>query len=381
MSEMTNIKYPLISDADSSLKEIVVHRAEELYGYPLSDEISDRIEWELQAVKNAGNATIYLLLKKVVEGVGLQPEEMIVENAAGNSFLLYLCGIGDVNPVEYGMAPKRTYGAKQDKPLSINLEVPVELQDSIIMRLGQSEGVGAAIHPGVSAVVPGNVALPFGCARRIIREQIPGDEMGNGTPPWCDVLSEGIDNSGIQTEIECLNQDRVLLIPEGEKITIQTPFSQEYFSLGVIGRGYLQSTYDLYREKHINPAEISFQDPEILQAFMDPERMQQALSHSFLPVPAIEVIQEAFKWTKPDSFYELMRLIALIVNPRVWKTYTEPQLKAGVGLQDLIAFPEELAMHPEQDAGLARFLFPQSHILAQGRNAWRWMYFEVYPDK
>ena len=58
MSEMTNIKYPLIPDADSSLKEIVVYRAEELYGCPLPDEISDRIEWELQAVKNAGNATI-----------------------------------------------------------------------------------------------------------------------------------------------------------------------------------------------------------------------------------------------------------------------------------------------------------------------------------
>lgn len=381
MSEMTNIKYPLIPDADSYLKDIVVHRAEELYGCPLPDEISDRIEWELQAVKNAGNATIYLLLKKAVEGVGLQPEEMIVENAAGNSFLLYLCGIGDVNPVEYGMPPERTYGVKQDKPLSINLEVPVELQDSIIMHLGQSEGVGAAIHPGVSAVVPGNVALPFGCARRIIREQIPGDELWNGTPPWCDALSEGTDNSGIQTEIECLNQDRVLLIPEGEKITIQTPFSQEYFSLGVIGRSYLQSTYDLYREKHINPAEISFQDPEILQAFMDPERMQQALSHSFLPVPAIEVIQEAFKWTKPDSFYELMRLIALIVNPRVWKTYTEPQLKSGADLQDLIAFSEELAVRPEQSAEHVRFLFPQSHILAQGRNAWRWMYFEAYPNK
>ena len=381
MSEMTNIKYPLIPDADSSLKEIVVHRAEELYGCPLPDEISDRIEWELQAVKNAGNATIYLLLKKAVEGVGLQPEEMIVENAAGNSFLLYLCGIGDVNPVEYGMPPERTYGVKQDKPLSINLEVPVELQDSIIMHLGQSEGVGAAIHPGVSAVVPGNVALPFGCARRIIREQVPGDEMWNGTPPWCDALSEGIDNSGIQTEIECLNQDRVLLIPEGEKITIQTLFSQEYFSLGVIGRSYLQSTYDLYREKHVNPAEISFQDPEILQAFVNPERMQQALSHSFLPVPAIEVIQEAFKWTKPDSFYELMRLIALIVNPRVWKTYTEPQLKSGADLQDLIAFSEELAVRPEQSAEHVRFLFPQSHILAQGRNAWRWMYFEAYPNK
>ena len=381
MSEMTNIKYPLISDADSSLKEIVLHRAEELYGYPLLDEISDWIEWELQAVKNAGNASIYLLLKKAVEGAGLQPEEMIVENAAGNSFLLYLCGIGDVNPVEYGMPPERTYGGKQDKPLSINLEVPVELQDSIIMRLGQAEGVEAAIHPGLNVVVPGNVALPFGCARRIIREQIPGDEMWNGTPPWCDALSEGTDNSGIQTEIECLNQDRVLLIPEGEKITIQTPFSQEYFSLGVIGRSYLQSTYDLYHEKHVNPAEISFQDPEILQAFVNPERMQQALSHSFLPVPAIEVIQEAFKWTKPDSFYELMRLIALIVNPRVWKTYTGPQLKSGTDLQDLIAFSEELAVRPEQSAEHVRFLFPQSHILAQGRNAWRWMYFEVYPNK
>ena len=378
MSAMANIKYPLIPDADDSLKKIVVHRAEELYGCPLPDEISDRIEWELQAVKNAGNASIYLLLKKATEGAGLRPEEMIVENAAGNSFLLYLCGIGDVNPAEYGMPPKRSYGVNQDKPLSINLEVPVELQDSIIMCLGQAEGVEAAIHPGLNVVVPGNVALPFGCARRIIREQMSGEEPWNGTPPWCDVLSESTDNSGIQTEIECLNQDKVLLIPEGEKITIQTPFSQEYFSLGVIGRDYLQSTYDLYREKHINPTEISFQDLKILQAFMDPERMQQALSHSFLPVPAIEVIQEALKWTKPDSFYEL---IALIVNPRVWKTYTEPQLKSGAGIQDLIAFSEELALRSEQSAEHVRFLFPQSHILAQGRNAWRWMYFEVYPNK
>ncbi len=381
MSEMTNIKYPLIPDADDSLKKIVVHRAEELYGCPLPDEISDRIEWELQAVKNVGNASIYLLLKKAAEGVGLRPEEMIVENAAGNSFLLYLCGIGDVNPVEYGMPPERTYGVNQDKPLSINLEVPVERQDSIVMCLGQSEGVEAAIHPGLNVVVPGNIALPFGCARRIIREQVSGDEMWNGTPPWCDALSESTDNSGIQTEIECLNQDKVLLIPEGEKITIQTPFSQEYFSLGVIGRDYLQCTYDLYREKHINPTEISFQDLKILQAFMNPERMQQALSHSFLPVPAIEVIQEALQWTKTDSFYELMRLIALIVSPRVWKIYTEPQLKSGADIRDLIAFSEELAVRPEQSAEHVRFMFPQSHILAQGRNVWRWMYFEVYPNK
>ena len=381
MSEMAKMRYPRIPDADNSLRDIVTHRAEELYGIPLPDEIAERIEWELQAVENVGNASIYLLLKKAVECVRLQPEEMIVENAAGNSFLLYLCGIGDVNPVEYGMPPERTYGAKQDKPLYISLEVPMELQDSLIMCLGQSEGVEAAIHSGLSVVIPGNVALPFGCARRIIREQESEGATWNGTPPWCTVLNGSTDTSGVQTEIECLNQDRVLLIPEGEKITIQTPFSQEYFGLEIIGRNYLQYTYDLYHERHVNPAEISFQDSEILQAFMNPERMQEALEYAFLPVPAIEVIQEAVKWTKPESFYELMRLVALIVNPRVWKTYTEPQLKAGVGLQDLIAFPEELATHPERDAGHMRFLFPQSHILAQGRNAWRWMYFEVYPDK
>lgn len=380
MSEMAKMKYPMISEADALLRKSVVHRAEELYGSRLPDEIADRIEWELQAVKNVGNASIYLLLKMAVESVGLQPEEMIVENMAGNSFLLYLCGIGDVNPVKYGMLPERTYGVKQDKPLFITLDVPVGLKDSIIMCLGKLEGIEAAIHSGLSVIVPGNVALPFGCARKIIREQAIGEKAWNGTPPWCDALLVGTDNSGIQTEIECLNQNRVLLIPEGEKITIQTPFSQEYFGLEIIGRDYLQSTYELYHENHVNPADISFQDLKILLAFMNPKRMQQALGHSFLPVPAIEVIQEAFKWTKPSSFYELMRLIALIVNPRVWKTYTEPQLKSGIDLQDLIAFSEEMAIHPEQNAEHVRFLFPQSHILAQGRNVWRWMYFEVYSN-
>ena len=128
MSEMAKMKYPMISEADALLRKSVVHRAEELSGSRLPDEIADRIEWELQAVKNVGNASIYLLLKMAVESVGLQPEEMIVENTAGNSFLLYLCGIGDVNPVKYGMLPERTYGVKQDKPLFITLDVPVELK-------------------------------------------------------------------------------------------------------------------------------------------------------------------------------------------------------------------------------------------------------------
>lgn len=79
MSEMAKMRYPRIPDADNSLRDIVTHRAEELYGIPLPDEIAERIEWELQAVENVGTASIYLLLKKAVECVGLQPEEMIVK--------------------------------------------------------------------------------------------------------------------------------------------------------------------------------------------------------------------------------------------------------------------------------------------------------------
>ena len=82
------------------MKDIVESKAHELYGKDLPEVVKHRILDELDLFNRYGHIRYYYLLTRVYEDMGVIEEPHNVRRqTAGSSFVAYLCGINDTNPL------------------------------------------------------------------------------------------------------------------------------------------------------------------------------------------------------------------------------------------------------------------------------------------
>jgi len=81
------------------MKEIVINKAHELYGNPLSKEIEERLALELNSMISNGFDIVYRIIKKLVEKSKEYGYLVGNRGCIGSSFVAYLLGITECNPL------------------------------------------------------------------------------------------------------------------------------------------------------------------------------------------------------------------------------------------------------------------------------------------
>ena len=90
---------PHISNAEDRLATLVKSRVEELYGNPLPDIVKERVEREQSVVRTQKTASLFLIARLQVKHSEQQGFHVIARGMAGSSFLSFLAGISEVNPL------------------------------------------------------------------------------------------------------------------------------------------------------------------------------------------------------------------------------------------------------------------------------------------
>lgn len=91
--------WPKIDGSDDELQECVRSRAKKLYGNPLPDVVSDRLECELKTIIENGFSVIYVIAKRLVEDSEARGYHVGSRGSAGSSLVAFLAGITEVNPL------------------------------------------------------------------------------------------------------------------------------------------------------------------------------------------------------------------------------------------------------------------------------------------
>ncbi|QTA37144.1 PolC-type DNA polymerase III [Thermosipho ferrireducens] len=90
---------PIIEGADEKVKRLSYQKAIEIYGKPLPEKIKERLEKELKSIIDHGYAVLYEIAHLIVKKANEDGYVVGSRGSVGSSFVAYLMGITEVNPL------------------------------------------------------------------------------------------------------------------------------------------------------------------------------------------------------------------------------------------------------------------------------------------
>ncbi len=395
----------VIKNADKDLEKICFEKANELYAANgiLPCVIKERLDAELHHIIGHDFSSHYMIAYLIVKYLKEQGEYVFARGSVGSSFVAYLLGISEVNPLEphylcpqchhiefvidysvysgfdlphkvcplcssemksdgHNIPYEMFMGLDGDKVPVIDLNVPATAQDSVKKFLSNYFGKERIAYAGTICSIAPLTAEGY------IRKY---EELANTTIPYeqkeyiIDKLCNIHTRSG-------MHPAGLLVLPEGKEFADFTPccpvesfylpISQKstfdfhhlhdtIIKLDILGHIVPEMFKLLYKFTGISPVDVDIQDPEIYKIFRDVTALGIsaddidgiAIGTLGLPEYNTDFMKEMLVKTQPKSFTDLVKISGLAHGTDVWINNAE-HLIERYPLSKLIALRSDIML-------------------------------------
>jgi len=145
--EFPSFPIPDTTDHDTVLRE-TSYAGIEKKGLVKNEEVTERIEYELGIIKAKNYASYFLSVADFIRYARTQSIPTNTRGSAAGSLVSYLCGITNVNPLEYGLLFERFLNPERPSLPDIDLDIADTGRDAIIDYAKEKYGHNAVAQIG-----------------------------------------------------------------------------------------------------------------------------------------------------------------------------------------------------------------------------------------
>jgi DNA polymerase-3 subunit alpha (Gram-positive type) len=353
---INGLYYPEIDGAEGELMKISVARFHELYGVNPIGKVSKRLFAELDGINTNGRiASIYMIAKMLMDYARSEGYQISTRGSCGSSFVAYLLGITEVDPLEYDIpfevfaGYERFTGVDYEKPPDFDFNLCSDGQVAAIKYLEEIVGKDNIIRAGTISTMQENEAQFY---------LINYCENEDFAPCILDA----------RKTLECLRGVKkttgvhpggVFIMPENREIYDFTPvqhisylpnegfcthfnysdLEETLIKIDILGHNSQSKLKKLEKVTGVKVTTIKLDDEKTLDLLKRVDTLG-------IPEFDTDFAREVIIKTKPDSFKDFVKISGLCHGSGVWCNNADKLIETGVAtLQDVISTRDEIMVY------------------------------------
>jgi DNA polymerase III subunit alpha, Gram-positive type len=378
---------PILENADALLRETASREAQRLYGDPLPEFIEKRLQKELSSIIDNKFSTLYVIAMKLVKKSLSDGYIVGSRGSVGSSFVAFLCGITEVNPLAphwrcaeghghefppnppfmtgvdlpakncpscgkemnrdgFAIAFEVFMGFHGDKMPDIDLNFSGEYQHEAHKYVEEIFGKDHCFRAGTISAVKDKIA--FGFVKKYMEEtNVPlRNAEVNRLVKGCSGVSKttGQHPGGIVILPQDMEITDICPVQypadnkAGEVITTHFDYDSMHdclVKLDILGHDNPTSLKRMETMTEVRPAGISLSDPKTMSLFSGNSALNlkiptnKDLGTLGVPEFGTPFAMDMLRDTRPKKFEDLVRLCGLAHGTNVWLNNAQDLIKKG----------------------------------------------------
>lgn len=307
----TDKAYPYIENANDELRRLCEDRLKYAYGDSVPDKISERLNWEFDAISNTGVEFSFIFLRRLIEKLNLKPIDMNIRGTAGNSLVCFLLGITDIDPFQYNLSPYFMYGLNGNKEPDIN----INLSERFLKK-------AASCYNDFDELAEAVWAYP-----NSDKQTVNIDEKTYATGLF---LIPKIKNHINEPKTSTLFSEFNASSYDYDK------FDSSFYKQNLLFYPILDILTELKDLTGVEPENLTFEEPEILSLFSSDFL---DMHHIKFPDGTLNIIKKL----KPQNFNDLVKAFGLMYGTGVWENNAGTLLeREDINLSDIISHRDDI---------------------------------------
>ena len=133
-------KLPKNKTAKDVLCEAVYESAHKHYGKNLSQEITDRLEYEMDVINNKGYAAYFLIMRDFIQWAEKNDTSTNTRGSAAGCLVAFVLGITTVDPLVYQLPFERFLNKDRPSPPDIDLDIADDKRQQMLYHITEQYG-------------------------------------------------------------------------------------------------------------------------------------------------------------------------------------------------------------------------------------------------